>query len=77
MNTCVELHFPDDVLEKYALGSLSNLDCGPLEEHLPHCEDCLARLMKAEEYILVIRAALMELKLHPTARFPAQSVLAL
>jgi hypothetical protein len=77
MNFSFELHFPDDVLEKYVLGSLSNLDCGPLREHLPLCEDCRTRLTKVEEYILVVRAALTELGIHPTVRFSAQSVFAL
>ena len=77
MSTCIVLHFPDDVLEKYAMGSLSNLDCGPLEEHLPLCEDCRTRLMKVDEYILVVRAALTELEIHSNARIGAQSVFAL
>jgi hypothetical protein len=53
------------------------LDCGPLEEHLPLCEDCRTRLMKVEEYILVVRAALTELEIHSNARIGAQSVFAL
>jgi anti-sigma factor ChrR (cupin superfamily) len=77
MSTCIVLHFPDDVLEKYAMGSLSNLDCGPFEEHLPLCEDCRTRLMKVEEYILVVRAALTELEIHSNDRIGAQSVFAL
>jgi hypothetical protein len=77
MNTCGVVHFPDDVLEIYAMGSLSNLDCGPLEEHLQLCGHCRTRLTNVEEYILVLRTALKELQLHPTARLGAQSVLVL
>jgi hypothetical protein len=77
MNTCFEFHFSDEVLEKYALRSLSNWDRRPLDEHLPRCKDCRTRLMKVEEYILVVRAALSELEIHPNARFSVQSVFAL
>jgi hypothetical protein len=77
MSICMVLHFPDDVLEKYALGSLFNVDCGLLEEHLTLCAGCRTRLMKVEEYILVVRAALMELEMSPNARYGAQSVFAL
>lgn len=77
MNICLELHFPDDVLEKYALGMVSGQDCGPLEEHLLLCAHCRARLMTIEEFIQVIRAALTQLKAHPQARFSAESAFVL
>ena len=77
MNICFESHFPDDVLEKYAMGTLFNLDFCPLEEHLLLCAACQTRLTEIEEYILVLRAALTELATHPHARFSAQSALAL
>jgi predicted anti-sigma-YlaC factor YlaD len=58
MNSCLELHYPDDVLERYAMGNLSALECVPIEEHLLMCTACQTNLLAVEEYILVTRAAL-------------------
>jgi hypothetical protein len=82
MNTCFkshipEPHFPEDVLESYAMRTAPSLDWSPLEEHLLLCEACRTRLMKIEEFILVIRAALAELQRHPHARFGPQPALTL
>jgi len=77
MNTLFESHFPDEILERYAMGKTPSLDCGPLEEHLLLCESCRTRLKKIEEFILVVRAALVELEVHPHARFGPQPALAL
>jgi hypothetical protein len=77
MNICFESHFSDDVLEKYAMGTLPHLDYGPLEEHLLLCTTCQTRLKQVEEFVLVIRAALAQLVLNPQARFSAQSAFAL
>ena len=77
MNACFEFRFPNDVLERYAMGKVSHLDCGPLEEHLILCAACRKRLMHVEEFISVIRVALMELDSHPEARISAQSAFAL
>ena len=72
MNTCFELHFPDDLLEQYTLGTVSNPDCRLLEEHLLLCVACRRRLMKVEEFILVLRTALAELRVHHGARLSAR-----
>ena len=58
MNFCLELHYPDDILERYAMGRLSTLECVPLEEHLLICRACQTKLLAVEEYIAVVRAAL-------------------
>jgi hypothetical protein len=76
MNTCFELHFPDDLFEQYSLGMASNPDCRLLEEHLLLCMTCQRRLMKVEEFILVVRTALAELGMYPQAQFSAESALA-
>jgi hypothetical protein len=65
MNTCCELHFPDDLFEQYTLGMVSNQDSRLLEEHLLLCVACQRRLMKVEEFILILRSALAELGVHP------------
>jgi hypothetical protein len=72
-----DAHFPDDILESYAMRKAPSLDCGPLEEHLLLCEACRTRLMKIEEFILVVRAALAELQTHPLTRIGPQAALAL
>ena len=58
MNLCLELHYPDDVLERYAMGKLSALDYVPLEEHLLICTSCQTNLLAVEDYIQIARAAL-------------------
>ena len=73
MNACFELHFPDDLFEQYALGA-SNPNCRLLEEHLLFCVACRRRLMKVEEFILVIRTALAELRMHPRGSVQGEGV---
>jgi hypothetical protein len=58
MNLCLELHYPDDVLERYAMGKLSALDYVPLEEHLLICTACQTNLLAVEDYVKIARAAL-------------------
>ena len=75
MNFCLEL--PDDVLERYAMGTLSGPDFIPLEEHLLVCTTCQSRLAALEDFVQVIRSALAALALHPVARISAQHALSL
>ena len=77
MNTCFDTHFPEELFEKYALGSASSLEVASFEGHLLLCTDCQTHLAKTEEYLAIIRAALLELETHAEARIPAQSALAL
>ena len=77
MNISFDSHFPDEFLEKYALGSASGLDCTSLEEHLLLCADCQTQLAEIEEYLAVIRAALRELAQDTPVRIGTQSALAL
>ena len=62
MNFCLKVHFADHVLERYAMGKLSNLAGALLEEHVLICEACQTRLVTIEEYLLVLRAALAALR---------------
>jgi hypothetical protein len=68
MNFCPELHYPEDVLERYAMGKLSGVDYVPLEEHLLICTACQTDLLALEEYILVARAALAAASLRHSYR---------
>jgi anti-sigma factor ChrR (cupin superfamily) len=77
LNTCFDSHFSDELLEKYALGRVSVLDCASLEGHLLICSDCQTHLATIEEYLAVMRAALAELEVHAQARMGAQSAIAL
>ena len=60
MNIDLTHHFPERVLEKYAMGRLSEQESGPLEEHLLICGDCRQVLSNLDEYLDIVRAALAE-----------------
>jgi hypothetical protein len=77
LNICFDSHFPEELLEKYALASASSLDFTSLEGHLLICADCQTRLAKIEDYLAVIRAALRELAQDTPVRIGTQSALAL
>ena len=70
MNRTAKNHFPDDVLEKYAMGRLAADAAAPIEEHLLVCSSCRSRLDALEEYIQVLRAALSALASDPTYTRP-------
>jgi anti-sigma factor RsiW len=57
MNTNFCSHIPEDMLEKYALGSLSDAKFAPLDEHLLICPACQTNLQTVSEYIAVMKAA--------------------
>jgi hypothetical protein len=50
-------HVADDVLEVYALGTLPEHECAPVEEHLLLCTVCQIRLEETDEYIQVVKTA--------------------
>jgi hypothetical protein len=77
LNICFDSHFPEELFEKYALRSASSLEAASFEGHLLLCADCQTHLAKTEEYLAVIRAALMELAVDTPARISAQPALAL
>ncbi len=52
------VHVPDDTLERFAMGTLSDPESVPLEEHLLLCPLCQARLEDLDDFIQVVRAAL-------------------
>jgi len=57
MNTCASLHIPGEVLEKYSLGILPDVDSAPLDEHLLICPTCQRRLEEIDDYVRVMKAA--------------------
>jgi hypothetical protein len=58
MNLCLESHYPEEVLERCAMGKLSSPDYVPLEEHLLICTACQTNLLVVEDYIQIACTAL-------------------
>lgn len=61
-------HFPDDVLENYAMGKLSDQESEPLEEHLLLCSVCQERLEELDGFVQTIKTALV----NPVRTSPAR-----
>jgi hypothetical protein len=54
-----DCHIQDDVLERYALGRITEGgQVGAVEEHLLVCAGCRDRLRGQDEFARVVRAAL-------------------
>lgn len=51
------LHIEDDLLDRYALGSLRGELLAPVEEHLLICPHCQTRLIAVDEFVGLFRAA--------------------
>ena len=71
MNSSLNSHVSEEVLEKYVMGRLSEQDCAPVEEHLLVCETCQCRLEAVDEYIRIVRAActIVSQSSTPSSRF--------
>lgn len=63
--------FPEDLLERYALGRLSELESGPWEEHLLLCRACQRRLEDMDEFLAAAKAALALSPAKSTSTAPA------
>lgn len=61
-------HFPDDILEKYAIGKLSDQESEPVEEHLLLCSVCQERLEELDDFVQAIRIALADPAPTPPAK---------
>ena len=57
METSFGSHLQEDVLERYAMGTLSEQESAPVEEHLLICSACQNALAEIDEYICVARSA--------------------
>jgi hypothetical protein len=66
MNTNAN-HIPKEILEKYALNTLSSQETGPLEEHLLICQRCRTNLEELDEFVAVMKAALAASSPNPPA----------
>jgi hypothetical protein len=50
-------HIQDNLLDQYALGTLSAESIAELEEHLLVCSFCQTRLVEADEFLILLREA--------------------
>ena len=51
-------HIPDDLLEVYAMGKLSDHESEPVEEHLLLCPVCQEQLAELDDFVPAIKTAL-------------------
>ena len=61
-------HVADDVLEKYLLERLPEVELASVEEHLLVCPKCQTQAEETEEFILATQAALREAQRKPVGR---------
>ena len=61
----MKAHATDELLEQYSLGTLSESQAEPLEEHLLVCEQCQDRLDQTDAFIAATRAAARKLLNEP------------
>jgi anti-sigma factor RsiW len=74
MNVATACHFPEDLLESYAMGKLSDQEGASFEEHLLICPTCQKRLAEMDEFLGAARTAMSVLAQappsHQTHRLP-------
>jgi hypothetical protein len=66
-------HIEEEVLDRYAVGSLSAESIPEVEEHLLICSFCQGRLAETDEFLIHFRAAASQIDAHPAPfwkRFP-------
>lgn len=57
MNKGTDRHIPEDVLERFAMGTLSGEECESVEDHLLLCPVCQQCMEETLDYLAVIQAA--------------------
>lgn len=50
-------HIDADDLDRYSLGTMSDAEAAPIEEHLMICEECRARVAENDEYVAAMKNA--------------------
>jgi anti-sigma factor RsiW len=58
-------HIPEETLEQYCLGRLSESETEPVEEHLLLCNLCQDTLTETEQFVTAVRSALNQLESQP------------
>jgi hypothetical protein len=64
------LHIQEDVLDRYAMGTLEEESIAVVEEHMLECPLCQKRLAVADEFLTNFRAAATQLQLDRSAAQP-------
>ena len=59
VNTGLDQHLTEKTLEEWAFNRLPACQSAPVEEHLLVCPTCQDRLAEIDEYIIVMKTALM------------------
>jgi hypothetical protein len=55
-----DLHINDELLDQYSIGTLPEVHVAGVEEHLLICEPCQSRLLAADEFAMLFRAAALQ-----------------
>jgi hypothetical protein len=55
-----EPHIEDEILDRYASGTLPVDSLPPVEEHLLSCRFCQSRLVASDEFVVLFRAAAIQ-----------------
>ena len=55
-------HVTDDTLERYAMQTLPDSECGPLVDHLLVCPGCRERLKAADVFVAAMTLAAAEIR---------------
>jgi hypothetical protein len=58
-------HIPEETLEQYCMGRLSESETEPVEEHLLFCTLCQDTLTETEEFLRVVQSAASRLESQP------------
>jgi hypothetical protein len=58
-------HIEENVLDRYAMGTLPGESIPKVEEHLLDCSFCQSRLVEADEFLTHFRAAATQLDIRP------------
>jgi hypothetical protein len=60
-------HIEENVLDRYAMGTLPGESIPKVEEHLLDCFFCQRRLVETDEFLMQFRAAATQVEMHPAS----------
>jgi hypothetical protein len=60
-------HIEEDLLDEYAVGTLTGEAIAEIEEHLLMCSFCQKRLVETDEFVIVFRSAATQLNARPAS----------
>lgn len=74
MKTEIESHAPEDLLERYAMRALPELESESLEDHLMFCRKCQDELESVESFLLAARLASRLIRREPLSAEAPRSI---